>query len=256
MDLKYGEQLLWKNPAQVINGSLMFPTPSASASSSSTSNNNGITLQPGPPHLNLIQHQQNLNLQLAAQAAAGISNLRPNPVSSGPHHNNSSNNGTLSAKCMICDKIFPTQTELEHHMKQHQVADGKKPFTCEICSKSFIQSNNLATHMRIHNNEKNYECSYCGKKFSQSNNMKTHQRFVCYWSPLRYRFHHFLSFQNTHGRETLRLFDLWTRIQPKEQLEYPHKDAQHKLALHLWDVWSHVQKYHRTHATHSLSHGQ
>lgn len=173
MDLKYGEQLLWKNPAQV-NGSLMFPTSSSNAA-----------LQPGPPHLNLLQQQQqNLNLQLAAQAAAGIHNLRPNSVSSGSSsgHSSSINSlphstaGTLNAKCMICDKIFPSQSELEHHMKQHQVADGKKPFTCEICSKSFIQSNNLATHMRIHNNEKNYECSYCGKKFSQSNNMKTHQR--------------------------------------------------------------------------------
>lgn len=172
MDLKYGEQLLWKNPAQVING--MFPTSSA---------NNA--LQPGPPHLNLLQQQQNLNLHLAAHAAAGIPNLRPNSVSSVSSSGQSSINSlphnsstTVNAKCMICDKMFPSQSELEHHMKQHQVADGKKPFTCEICSKSFIQSNNLATHMRIHNNEKNYECSFCGKKFSQSNNMKTHQRYV------------------------------------------------------------------------------
>lgn len=189
----------------------MFPT-------SSSSNNNGPTLQPVPPHLNLIQQQQHLNLQLAA--AAGMSNLRPNSVSSVsssghssslnnslPHHNSSSNSSTvpLSAKCMICDKIFPTQTELEHHMKQHQVADGKKPFTCEICSKSFIQSNNLATHMRIHNNEKNYECSYCGKKFSQSNNMKTHQRFV--WVILvKEAFSYIISLFSEFTREKNRTF--------------------------------------------------
>lgn len=77
-------------------------------------------------------------------------------------------------KCAICSKVFPAQPLLELHMKEH-ASDGKK-FVCEICNKSFIQSNNLATHMRIHNNEKNYECPYCGKKFSQSNNCKTHQR--------------------------------------------------------------------------------
>lgn len=27
---------------------------------------------------------------------------------------------------------------------------GEKPYKCNVCGKGFIQSNNLATHMKIH----------------------------------------------------------------------------------------------------------
>lgn len=54
---------------------------------------------------------------------------------------------TQSLACALCPKTFDNQISLGEHLRSHATG-AKKPYTCSVCSKSFLQSNNLQTHMK------------------------------------------------------------------------------------------------------------
>ena len=59
-----------------------------------------------------------------------------------------------------------------------------KPYTCEICVKSFDQKVLMVKHERIHIGEKPYNCQVYGKSFVQKGNMEEHKRinnYLLYW---------------------------------------------------------------------------
>ena len=118
--------------------------------------------------------------------------------------------------CDICEKFFATFSELkEHILNDHQVTleyitnksekipnesiknnenikqenimlnktqrknEGQRNYKCNICGKSFTQSNHLKTHIKaVHEGQRNYKCDSCGKPFTQSGSLTLHIKTV------------------------------------------------------------------------------
>ncbi|XP_072936306.1 uncharacterized protein sens-2 isoform X2 [Epargyreus clarus] len=98
--------------------------------------------------------------------------------------------------CVKCEKMFSTPHGLEVHARRSH--NGKRPFACELCSKTFgheislsqhsvekvfeckqcgktfKRSSTLSTHLLIHSDTRPYPCQYCGKRFHQKSDMKKH----------------------------------------------------------------------------------
>lgn len=49
--------------------------------------------------------------------------------------------------CNLCDKTFKTQIRLNNHKTIHS---GLKPHQCEICMRQFREKGTLREHLRIH----------------------------------------------------------------------------------------------------------
>ncbi|XP_076792468.1 uncharacterized protein LOC117710276 isoform X2 [Arvicanthis niloticus] len=76
-------------------------------------------------------------------------------------------------KCDNCGKSFIQSSHLKNHYRIHT---GDKPYKCNECGKSFTQSSSLKVHHRIHSGDKTYKCDTCGKSFIKSSNLKRHYR--------------------------------------------------------------------------------
>ena len=80
---------------------------------------------------------------------------------------------TKPYSCNICAKTFTSNNDLKRHQRVH---NGEKPYKCEVCDKGFTQKGNLTKHSRFHSGEKPYKCDVCGKGFAQKDNLKSHLR--------------------------------------------------------------------------------
>lgn len=75
--------------------------------------------------------------------------------------------------CNVCGKSFIDSRLLYSHSKVHS---SLKPYECSYCEKRFTHQSTLTSHVRIHTGEKPYVCSVCGKSFIQSSNLSLHMR--------------------------------------------------------------------------------
>lgn len=74
--------------------------------------------------------------------------------------------------CVLCGKTFLSSQGVIQHLKVHT---GEK-FTCFECGKKFTQQSSLKLHSRLHSGEKLYKCEYCDKEFSISDHYTKHLR--------------------------------------------------------------------------------
>ncbi|KAL7027440.1 hypothetical protein ACKWTF_005443 [Chironomus riparius] len=91
--------------------------------------------------------------------------------------------------CVMCGKVFDTQTTMASHMRIHKDEMEKIEFPCNLCDRVFQKLNELTRHSRTHAENKNYKCQICSKMFSQGshlidhlnrhNNVRPHVCHVC-----------------------------------------------------------------------------
>ncbi|XP_033110077.1 zinc finger protein PLAG1-like [Anneissia japonica] len=79
----------------------------------------------------------------------------------------------VTFSCDQCSKIFLNMEKLKTHSYMHS---GERPFICTKpdCKKAFISSYKLSRHMATHSPEKTHHCQYCDKKFHRKDHLKNH----------------------------------------------------------------------------------
>uniref|UniRef100_A0A3Q0KTF7 Zinc-finger domain containing protein n=1 Tax=Schistosoma mansoni TaxID=6183 RepID=A0A3Q0KTF7_SCHMA len=87
------------------------------------------------------------------------------------HVRRAHNNGKRPFECQLCQKTFGHATSLYQHESVHC---QDRQFQCSQCGKTFKRSSTLSTHLLIHSDTRPYPCQYCGKRFHQKSDMKKH----------------------------------------------------------------------------------
>ena len=83
--------------------------------------------------------------------------------------------GEKPFSCDICDKSFCQKSHLELHLLIHS---GEKPFSCNICEKKFTLKRQLDRHSIVHTEEKPFLCTDCGKRFKCKISLKSHVQCI------------------------------------------------------------------------------
>ncbi|XP_067674559.1 zinc finger protein 595-like [Haliotis asinina] len=88
--------------------------------------------------------------------------------------------GSCRSTCHICNK---TVNHLQKHLVTHM---GLKPFSCEVCGKSFPERYILTKHMKSHSTVRHYECKLCNSAFKRGDNLKRHLKVTHNVDPEKY----------------------------------------------------------------------
>ena len=88
--------------------------------------------------------------------------------------------GNKELSCKHCEKKFKTQSSLERHERSMHQSDYEKRFRCSYldCTRAFICSSGLESHMNSHLGLKPYKCEVCDTGFQNVSNRSAHMRNV------------------------------------------------------------------------------
>ena len=74
--------------------------------------------------------------------------------------------------CDLCGKSFSQQRYLKlHSLRNHSDVNSHH---CEVCYKGFTTPSSVKRHMLTHSGDKPYACKDCGRRFSQPRSLKLH----------------------------------------------------------------------------------
>lgn len=76
--------------------------------------------------------------------------------------------------CDVCQKSFTQSQTLNRHRKIH-FRDTEPGKACNFCDREFLRSDDLRRHIRTHTNERPYACDLCNKAYKQSYELKEHK---------------------------------------------------------------------------------
>ncbi|KAM5228190.1 zinc finger protein 646 [Ctenodactylus gundi] len=74
--------------------------------------------------------------------------------------------------CEVCGRSYKHAGSLINHRQSHQTGH----FGCQACSKGFSNLMSLKNHRRIHADPRRFHCSECGKAFRLRKQLASHQR--------------------------------------------------------------------------------
>ncbi|XP_071945496.1 histone-lysine N-methyltransferase MECOM-like isoform X2 [Antedon mediterranea] len=122
---------------------------------------------------NLIRHQSTHNSE-RQYSCENCSKVFTDP-SNLQRHIRTQHHGARCHACPECGKTFATSSGLKQHTHIHS---SIKPFTCEVCLKSYTQFSNLCRHKRMHIDcRTRLKCMGCGQVFSTVTSLNKHRRF-------------------------------------------------------------------------------
>ncbi|XP_071840021.1 uncharacterized protein [Apostichopus japonicus] len=81
----------------------------------------------------------------------------------------------LIYRCPVesCIKAYTSMAALNYHYELRHTTN--RPFTCEICGKTWVKLGKLRDHLKTHSTEKNELCDLCGRAFKTRAELKDHK---------------------------------------------------------------------------------
>ncbi|EDW43031.1 zinc finger protein 700 isoform X1 [Drosophila sechellia] len=74
-------------------------------------------------------------------------------------------------KCLECGKCLQSASSLASHIRLHT---DERAFTCDQCAKAFRTNGALQAHLRRHKQVMQHKCPHCGRGFVESSNLRRH----------------------------------------------------------------------------------